>query len=131
MKYILAGHGELPEGTLKTVELLIGKREDIEIVSEKNENDDYKRQLDQLIQKYQNEGLIIFTDLLEGAINQYCMRRLQECNFYLICGMNVPLLLEILLKPKATFQDIQEIVALARQQMLYVNDLMGAYDQIT
>ena len=76
-----------------------------------------------------HDDLIIFTDIIEGAINQYCMRKLQQKeNFQLISGFNIALLLEIVLRQECTQQELAEIVESSREQLVYVNDLVKLYD---
>lgn len=123
MKFILAGHGQYPKAVLNTLTLFLGEREDIYIVSEDCETDEYKHTIDQLINNYEKEGMLVFTDFLEGSINQYFMRKLRNHQFYLITGFNLAVLLENLLQHEFTKQKIIETIEMAKKEIVYMNDL--------
>ena len=125
MKFVLAGHGLYPQGVLETIELLIGRREDVYVVIEAVENDDYKSLVDDLIAAHEEEGLVVFTDILEGSVNQYFMRKLKDHRFYLITGFNIALLLELLLKNDLNAQEIAATVEMSKNQIVYMNDLFS------
>ena len=123
MRFVLAGHGLYPQGVLDTLELFLGKRDDIYVVVEANENDDYKNLVDDLIATYEDEGLMVFTDILEGSVNQYFMRKLKDHQFYLITGFNIALLLELLLMKDLSDDDIVATIEMSKNEIVYVNDL--------
>ena len=125
MKYIIAGHGQYPQGTLDTVTLLVGNRDDIFIVSASPENNDYQQKLTDYMVKYENEGLVIFTDLVIGSVNQYCAQCLKTHSFELISGYNLALILEIILQSDLSSQQIDEIVERSKQQLIYINEVLG------
>lgn len=57
------------------------------------------------------------------------MRQLRKRNFYLISGANISLLLEMLFSEVTEGAQIEEIVVAARDQMVYVNAMMGAQSE--
>lgn len=125
MKYLIAGHGSYPEDTLKTIEFLLGKRDDVLTVSAQPDNNNYRIEIDEIIEKYKNEGLIVFTDVLAGSVNQYCMKKLADYDFKLITGYNVAMLLEILLQDDLDDDELNNIIETAKQQLIYCNELMN------
>lgn len=54
------------------------------------------------------------------------MRQLRTRDFYLISGANISLLLEMLFSEVSDGTQIEEIVNAAKDQMVYVNAMMGA-----
>ncbi len=128
MIYIIAGHGGYPSKTLKTIEFLAGVHDNIYAVSEEVSNNDYQLTLQTLLQKHADQQVIIFTDVLEGAINQYCIRLLHQYQFKLIAGYNLAIILELLYVESASDETIENAISVGREQMAYVNDLVKAHD---
>lgn len=128
MIYIIAGHGDYPSKTLKTIEFLAGVHDNIYAVSEEVSNNDYQLTLQTLLQKHADQQVIIFTDVLEGAINQYCIRLLHQYQFKLIAGYNLAIILELLYVESASDETIENAISVGREQMAYVNDLVKAHD---
>ena len=72
------------------------------------------------------EPLCVVTDLVGGSVNLEAMRQLRTRDFYLISGANISLLLEMLFSEVSDGAQIEEIVNAAKDQMVYVNAMMGA-----
>ncbi|MDO4378638.1 MAG: hypothetical protein Q4C64_05745 [Erysipelotrichia bacterium] len=125
MKYLITGHGNYPIYTLKTVKFLLGERSDILTVCAHPDNNNYRQEISSIIQQYQEEGLVIFTDILSGSVNQYCMQKLEKNNFHLITGYNIAMLLEMLLQEELSDEIIRSIVDGAKQQLIYCNELLN------
>ncbi len=125
MKYLITGHGSYPTSTLKTVEFLLGERPDILTVCAQPDNNNYRQEISSIIQQYQGEGLVIFTDILSGSVNQYCMKQLEKNDFRLITGYNIAMLLEMLLQDDLSDETIRSIVDGAKQQLIYCNELLN------
>ena len=60
------------------------------------------------------------------CVNLEAMRQLRTRDFYLISGANISLLLEMLFSEVSDGAQIEEIVNAAKDQMVYVNAMMGA-----
>lgn len=124
MKYIIAGHGDYPYGVLHTITLLAGERDDIFCISAQLDNNDFRREIDELLERFKKEEVIVFCDIVEGAVNQYFTRKLQEYDFHLIAGFNIALVLELLFRDSITPEELEETLEMSKEQMVYISDLL-------
>ncbi|MBR0138376.1 MAG: hypothetical protein IJM15_08185 [Erysipelotrichaceae bacterium] len=124
MKYIIAGHGKYPYGVLHTLTLLAGERDDVFCISAEVDNNDFCLKADELLERFKQEEVIVFCDIIEGAVNQYFTRKLREYDFHLVAGFNIAMILELLFKDSVTADEMLEIVEESREQMVYISDLL-------
>ena len=124
MKFIIAGHGKYPYGVLHTLNLLAGNRDDIFCISEQMDNNGFQKEIDELLERFKNEETVVFTDILEGAVNQYFTRRLRNYDFHLITGFNLALILELMFKDNIEEGELEEIIESSREQLIYISDLL-------
>ena len=125
MKYLIVGHGGLAAGTKKTVEFLVGEREDVLTLDIGPENAGVQDQLRAIVEDCTADGLMVFTDTPKCEAHQYCLELKREKNFQLVSGYNVALLLEALLAEELSEDEIGELVDEMKGQLVYVNDLLG------
>lgn len=73
-----------------------------------------------------DEELIVTTDIFGGSVNNEFMKYLSKSNIYLIAGVNLPLLFELImnLESENTVQMIETAVKNARKQLQYCNPLI-------
>lgn len=97
---IIASHGELAKGMKSTIKMISGLDDNVvafcmldgmtpntimsEVESFVNSNEKYTK-------------FIMFSDLLGGSVNTSLIKLLDKEDFYLVSGMNLPLILEIAL----------------------------------
>lgn len=123
MKYIIAGHGQYPYGVMDTIKFLVGERDDIFVISETLGDNDFQIKADELLEEFKSEEVIVFCDIVEGAVNQYFTRKLRDYDFRLIAGFNIAMILELLFKDEVSDEEISDIVDMAKDQLIYINDL--------
>lgn len=123
MKYLIIGHGGLAAGTKKTVEFLVGEREDVLTLDIGPEAASWREQLQGLTKDCGDEDLTVFTDMPGSEVHQYCLELRKERPFRLVGGYNVALLLEALLADEMTDEELEELVGEMKDQLVYVNDL--------
>ncbi|MEQ6359838.1 PTS sugar transporter subunit IIA [Thermoanaerobacter thermohydrosulfuricus] len=101
MKILIITHGELATYLLKTAEMIIGTQDEnfIEIINfyPQDSMETLKEKLINQIKKFIGEEILILTDLKGGTPFNVAFLLLKEYKFYLITGVNLPMLLEILL----------------------------------
>lgn len=105
---IIIGHGDFGSAMLSVAERIVGKQENVDVVSNAGLS------CDSLIQKISNVvgsvpgEKIVFVDLPGGSCTISCMKLLKtyrELN--IICGVNLPILLEFfLLRDKYTAKEL-------------------------
>lgn len=127
MKYLIAGHGGYAEGVVNTLKFF---KDDLNNVDLLLYTSDFEEQLQAYLERHDPaEPLCMVTDLVGGSVNLEAMRQLRKRNFYLISGANISLLLEMLFSEVTEGAQIEEIVVAARDQMVYVNAMMGAQSE--
>lgn len=96
---ILASHGKLADGMMDSCRLFFG-REIPNMMSlclmPEDSPDQYKSELEKAIQKTDTgQGVVVFCDLLFGTPCNCCAGEISS-NVKVICGMNLPVVLEFL-----------------------------------
>lgn len=124
MRYLITGHGDYAQGVVNTLKFF---KDDLNNVDLLPYNNDFEQQLQAYLDRRDpSEPLCVVTDLVGGSVNLEAMRQLQTRDFYLISGANISLLLEMLFSEVNDGAQIEEIVNAAKDQMVYVNAMMGA-----
>ncbi|MEO0138151.1 MAG: hypothetical protein ABIL39_01930 [candidate division WOR-3 bacterium] len=98
IKGVIIGHGNLAQALLNTVEKILGKQEMVEVFS--NENLSCSTLTELLKKSLGSDGdeKIVFVDLPGGSCAISCLNILRENkNLKIICGVNLPMLLEFFL----------------------------------
>lgn len=131
-RFIIASHERFASGLQKTLAFLSG-REDIIALSAYT---DGAPPLEQSIRETfaafgKDDEVIVLTDLLQGSVNQKFYPYIGD-HVHLICGVNVPCAVALALRPDDepfAPEDIREIIAVAKSQILYVNEVADGADE--
>ena len=124
MRYLIAGHGDYAQGVVNTLKFFKDDLNNVDLLPYTN---DFEQRMQEYLDKQDpQEPLCVVTDLIAGSVNLEAMRQLQTREFHLISGANISLLLEMLFSEVSERAQIEEIVSAARDQMVYVNVMMGA-----
>lgn len=95
-KIIVASHGRFASGIIDSLELICGKNQKIEPLDcYKTEDFDLQQEVKQIILNNQANELIVITDLFGGSVNNEFMQYLGQPNFYLVAGLNLAFLIEL------------------------------------
>lgn len=127
-KIIIASHHKLAKGLKDTLEYILPNS--IEIIPITAYVDD--RSIGDLVSGVfdkidEGEQVIAFTDIMGGSVNQEFAKRIGRENYYLITGVNLPLLLNITLllqNGEVDEEDIRNAIEESKNQMIFVNDAM-------
>lgn len=127
-KYLIATHGTFAGGIKSALELIAGKNDNVfTIEAYTGENKSIDDDILEIVRKLDpSDELIVFTDLMGGSVtNQIIQNALKE-NIYIISGVNLPLLLDIILAdPEAPVTEIIETgIGNAKDQIIFVNKLI-------
>lgn len=127
-KYLIASHSTLAGGMLSAFELIAGKAENVYVLEaycgiNKSPEDDIREIVSSL---NADDEMVVFTDLIGGSVTNQLVNIALRKNVYVISGMNLPLILEIILADAD--DDINEIIKQsilnARQQIVLVNNII-------
>ena len=127
-KFLIATHGTFAKGLKSSLDVIAGVQENVFFIQAYLDNvDDIKDELETLLKnKGPQEEWVIFTDLLGGSITNQVVRYVSGEYVHIIAGVNLPLLLELVLTDPVIPVEavVEDILAKAREQMVYVNKLL-------
>lgn len=123
---ILASHGRFASGILHSLELICGKKQSIVAIDcYVEETFDLTTTVDTLMQTYKHSEVIVITDIFGGSVNNEFLRYIQQPNFYLIAGLNLPLLIELTTQFQrggAISETIHQTLANSKEMIQFCND---------
>lgn len=125
--FIIMSHGKLALGIKDTLEMFVGKKNNISYIAAYVDDKKVSDMVNPIISKLSKEDeLIIFTDLLGGSVNSEMMHYLNRPHTHLIAGANYGLILEMVLQTSEylTKEEIEEMIQKFRNQMAYVNNIV-------
>lgn len=123
MNYLIAGHGHYAEGVYNTLKFF---KDDLDNVMTLAYTNHFEADMQEILNRFDGQPFCVVTDLVGGSLNLEAMRQLQHHDFHLLSGVNISLLLELLFSDVSTAAEIEEVVQAAREQMVYVNEMIGA-----
>ena len=127
IRYVLASHGTLAEGMKSSIELIMGDRQKIETLCAYIDDSNIHDQIKEVMSRNNpKETLLVITDLFGGSVNNAFLEYLQDEKFYLIAGMNLSLLLQLMLiKDEDDFsKSILNLIEASKESILYCNDVV-------
>lgn len=96
-KLILASHGSFASGILSSLELICGKNDRITTIDAYMTADyNLSEEIKVLMDGNKENELIVVTDIFGGSVNNEFLNYIYTPNFYLVAGMNLPLLIELM-----------------------------------
>ena len=97
-QFIIATHGLFAEGIKNSIEIILGKFENLSTLScYTDSNFNLKKEIDEILKKYNNKEVIVITDIFGGSVNNLFMEEIPlNKNIHLITGLNLPLVLNLL-----------------------------------
>nr|WP_156231850.1 PTS mannose transporter subunit IIA [Enterococcus gallinarum] len=123
---ILASHGRFASGILHSLELICGKKQSvIAIDCYVQEAFDLTATIDTLMETYKQHEMIVITDIFGGSVNNEFLRYIQQPNFYLIAGLNLPLLIELTTQLQgggAISETIHQTLANSKDMIQFCNE---------
>ena len=127
-KLLIATHSVFADGIKNAMELVTGEQNSVStLCAYTNNMTEVETPIKEIIDALcDDEELIVTTDIFGGSVNNEFMKYLSKSNIYLIAGVNLPLLFELImnLESENTVQMIETAVKNARKQLQYCNPLI-------
>ncbi len=114
LKVFLASHGHLASGMKSSVDLLLGASAGLRVYDAYlNGQDDHN--LEDVLKAYISElsdddTLVLCSDLYGGSVNQQMALFLQRPHTYLVAGVNLGFILELVLKSEINKEELVQII---------------------
>ena len=128
IKFVLASHGELAEGIYSSVRLIMGESADLHTVCAYTQGpDDILKKIEKLFETFEEtDEIIVMTDLLGGSVNSAFAQLLSKRKFWLVTGVSLGLVMELLLIKEGDEiqKKIEEALENARKMMCLCNLFM-------
>ena len=128
IKFVLASHGELAEGIYSSVRLILGESADLHTVCAYTQGpDDILIKIGKLFETFEEtDEIIVMTDLLGGSVNSAFGQLLTKSTFWLVAGVSLGLVMELLLIKEGDEiqKKIEEALENARKMMWVCNLVM-------
>lgn len=124
-KVVLISHGYMARGIVSSVELILGKQDNLDYLSAYVEDEPpFENELKKIIEGNIENELIILTDLLGGSVNNEVISMVDgKENIHLITGMNLILVISILLAEESNLgEQINQIIDESKKGIIYFND---------
>lgn len=114
--FLFASHGFFADGIRHALELIIGKRTNLStLCAYTDKNVDIKDQIREVVERTAPHELIVITDLFGGSVNNEFMNLLRDHpRIYLISGLNLPLIVELVTMSEAV-EDTNLLITKALQ----------------
>ncbi|MFV0255715.1 MAG: PTS sugar transporter subunit IIA [Erysipelotrichaceae bacterium] len=127
-KYLIATHGELAEGFLSSLKIIIGDSVQMDVVNTfMEDNFNLEVCVENKLKEYSDdEQLIVFTDLAGGSVNREFIKYLQTKNIILITGVNLALILSVVVTNQDTYsiESLKNTINEAKDQIVLCNELL-------
>lgn len=98
MKFVMATHGTFADGIKESIKLIAGEFKNLKALScYMREDFNLKDEIDKILLEGKDEEIIVVTDIFGGSVNNAFVERIPENkNLFVISGLNLPLMLELL-----------------------------------
>lgn len=128
-KFLIAAHGSFSSGIKSSLEIIIGKVENVSVIDAYVDgNKSIEDELNTILTNVHVEDeLVVFSDLMGGSITNQILRHGLRENVHVVSGMNLPLLIDIMLADTDTpvTDVIESAISIAREQVVYVNKIIN------
>lgn len=126
IKFVLATHGNFATGIEQSIQMIAGEFENLEAIScYTEENFNLNREVERILRE--NKGdIVVVTDIFGGSVNNAFMEKIEgNKNLYVISGLNLSLILELLGEQDSyttTEELIRESLENSAEAVHYCND---------
>lgn len=132
-KVIVLTHGKLSEGFLSAFETIGGKENGFETIAmeAKDSPSIVLKKIQNTLAKYSSDDtIILLTDIPAGSTTKIAVSFLKDYkNLYIVSGINLGLLLEIMLDPmEEVDESIRRAISLSKESIQFINDELKIFN---
>lgn len=121
LKIFLSSHGTLASGIKKSVEILVGESDKLVTFDAYVNDEQLKDAIDAFFKETNEEDdKVLLSDLYGGSVNQKMYLYLNRPNTYLIAGVNLALVLDLLMQENVNEMYLNELVEKSRMMLRVV-----------
>ena len=121
LKVFLSSHGSLASGIKKSVEILVGSSNKLVVFDAYVNNERLTDALDSFFKDASDhDDKVLLSDLYGGSVNQQMYLYLDKPNTYLIAGVNLALVLELVMQESVNEEYLNKLVENSREMLRIV-----------
>lgn len=124
-RFLLVTHGKMADGILNSVEMVLGKRNDLIALCAYVDDRTLPELIYPVVEGFEIEDeVVVFTDISHGSVNQFFTAYLNDRHYHIITGINLPLVLSIMLfspNEPLSKETIEGEIEFAKEQIKYMN----------
>jgi len=126
---IVVAHGEISNGLIETSKMIVGRAENITSVDlvEGEGPESLREKLQKAIESLDSgEGVMILLDLYGGTPSNVSALLARELNIEVVSGVNLPMLLEVIMKRKTqSLRELRQVAMNAgREGIRSINEIV-------
>lgn len=130
MKLLLVSHGDFAAGLRSTMRDFFGAENVYSAcVTLENGTSDLLQTVQRFLADWGDEQVVICSDLKSGSANQTVYPLIARPNTFLVSGLNLSLILQLQMEESVTAESLQEMIDLARQDMVLMNTISLVTDE--
>lgn len=130
MKIIVVSHGDFSKGLVSSVQMVVGEQKDLVaygVYPQEDREELTKKIKHELVSKSTDEDVLVLSDIFHGTPFNVSVALMEYYDFYHVTGVNLPMLVEILMKRSAgnSCEEIcDEIISIGAASMKDVRNLL-------
>lgn len=125
MKILLVSHGDMAQGLCSTSQKFFGASNiyyanvDLETGTK-----GLIEKVNNYLNEWKDEQVIVCSDLKGGSANQTVAQMLNNDNFFLVSGMNLALILQLIMCQEVTKDTLATMIEDAKNDLVFVNEAL-------
>lgn len=130
LRLLLASHGKFASGMKSSIDILAGSSEKLTVfdayVDDQNVNDFIETFFSTV---NENDQVILLSDLYGGSVNQVMYLFLNRPNTFLVAGVNLALVLELVCKEEISVEELNELINQSKEMLCLVEQDTNSIDE--
>lgn len=126
-RIIIATHASLSKGFASSMEILFKPEDPIYTICAFTESMDPAEDFIKLVDSFDPEDkIVVLTDIVGGSVNQMIAKKLEDRKFYLISGVTLGMVLQLVCIPVESIDDVclRNIVEESKNGIVFMNDVL-------
>ncbi|WP_073998503.1 PTS sugar transporter subunit IIA [Anaerococcus urinomassiliensis] len=128
-KIILASHSNLAKGLKETLEYILPSVKEIIAIPAYIDDKPLHETIDDVLGNIsEDEQVIVFTDLMGGSVNQEFSKKIGRNNYFVVAGVNLPLLLNVCLLTQngdISEEELTTAINESKEGIIFVNRILS------
>lgn len=130
MKILLVSHGDLACGLCMTAQKFFGASNIYYAnVDLETGTTGLIEKVNKYLDEWKDEQVVVCSDLKGGSANQTVAQMLGEHEFFLISGMNLALVLQLIMCQEVDEATLKNMIEEAKNDLVFVNDILKNVSQ--